>query len=222
MKNDTNKPGQMSRSEASNRMKNLMGLNEEAQTKSTHGFELVKKAPDGNAYAIVRENHEYFLKRAKIKENLTYNDFNYIGGLPNKRKFVFESFSKATQSLNLRLLDLNENFGVGFAEDENNFFKSDLDVAEESMVTLGGDMEFMPEEDIFADEMSEEDIAIDNMINQTLPTDDEVSVNHFAKSCVMDTNPMDSNAIESMTDRVMENYKNLDSILTFDQLKKKA
>lgn len=204
---------QMSKSEMTSKIKSLMNINEEPKNTSTHGFELVKKGADGNAYAIVRENHEYFIKKAKIKENLNYSDFNYIGGLPNKRSFVFESFSKATQSLNLRLMDLNENFGY---EDsgEFNLFKNDMQIQEVPILSLGDDIEMAPEESMFEDDMTDEEIAIDNMINGVFPSEEE---------SVLPTEMPgeDMDPIEGMTDKIMEGYKKLDSILKIDDLKKK-
>lgn len=226
MERKINKPGQMSRSEVTNKMKALMGLNEVANTNSTHGFELVKKGSDGNAYAIVRENHEYFLKKALIKENLSYNDFNYIGGLQNKRRLVFESFSKATQNLNLRLIDLKENFGMGFAEEESNLFHSDVNVTDESMFGMGDDIEMMPTEDnFFGEELTAEEKAIDQMINQSFDEpaqEEEAQQFEFHTKMGFESNPYEGDSIESMTDRVMEQYANLDSILSFDESKKKV
>lgn len=203
---------QMSKSEMTSKIKSLMNINEATQNKSSHGFELVKKGADGNAYAIVRENHEYFIKKAKIKENLSYSDFNYIGGLPNKRSFVFESFSKATQSLNLRLMDLNENFGY---EDsgEFNLFKNDMEIQEVPMLSLGDDIEMAPEENMFEDEMTDEEIAIDNMIQGVFPSEEET---HSPMDMDGEIDPM-----EGMADKIMEQYKKLDSILKADDLKKK-
>lgn len=203
---------QMSKSEMTSKIKSLMNINESSQSKSNHGFELVKKGADGNAYAIVKENHEYFIKKAKIKENLNYSDFNYIGGLANKRSFVFESFSKATQSLNLRLMDLNENFGF-VDSGEFNLFKNDMEVSEvPPMVSLGDDIEMVPEEDMI--EMSDEEIAIDNMITGIIP-DDEPQAELPIES-------HEEDPIDSMADRIMEQYKKLDSILKIDDVKKKT
>ena len=44
------------------RMKELMGISSINENKSNIVVELTKMGPDGKAYAIVRENHEYYIK----------------------------------------------------------------------------------------------------------------------------------------------------------------
>lgn len=94
------------------RMLKLMNINEGVEETKNSVVELTKKGPDGNAYAIVRENHEYFIKMADKTEGLVFEDFNYIGGLKNKKQFAFESYAKATKQLNLKFKSLNEAFGI--------------------------------------------------------------------------------------------------------------
>lgn len=71
-----------------------------------------KKAPDGNVYAIIRENQEFVIKVSPLKENLVVNDFKYIGGLANKRDFIFENYRKADKVLNNKLISLYEAYDV--------------------------------------------------------------------------------------------------------------
>ena len=204
-------------SEVTSRIISLMGLKESFEpVTSTHGFELVKKGPDGYAYAIVRENQQYFLKKALLKEGLAYQDFDYLGGLQNKAKGnVYESFSKATQYLNLRLIDLRENFG-GEVCDGADMYKNDMELEENSMVALGDDIETVTEnDDVIADEpeLTENDMAIDHMINGTFAETviDEVEVG-FEE---------DDYSIDGMSDKVMESYNRINKLLNTD-LKKKA
>ena len=74
---------------------------------SLSNFELVKNSADGNTYAIVRENKRYHIKQAQTKENLVESDFNYVGGVANKMKRSFTSFSEATRNLNLMFEEIN-------------------------------------------------------------------------------------------------------------------
>ena len=53
-----------------NRMKELMGNMNINENTSRSIIELVKVGPDGNSYAIVRENHEYFIKSANKSKNV--------------------------------------------------------------------------------------------------------------------------------------------------------
>jgi len=95
MRNITNKELQ--------RMKDLMGIrkpiNESNVLSST---ELIKEAPNGKFYGIVRENKKYFIKESNDGVN-----FDFIGGLVNKTKNQFESYEQAVRRLNLMLEDTN-------------------------------------------------------------------------------------------------------------------
>ena len=112
-------------------------------TKAIPSISISKNAPDGNVYAIIKENQDYFIKVAKQSDNLTVHDFNYIGGLKNKRSNVFESYNKATKSLNNKLISLFETYNVKGNIDT---FHTDNLVSEENG-TNGGSMGFMSEED---------------------------------------------------------------------------
>ena len=75
--------------------------------------ELTKKAADGKIYAIVRENHNYFIKIASQKKGpLVTEDFQYIGGLMNKTSEVFPTYAKALKRLNGKLISIAENAGA--------------------------------------------------------------------------------------------------------------
>ena len=75
-------------------------------------FELVKKSVDGNTYAIVRENKNYYIKVTTTKENINESDFDYLGGVANKNKKSFTSFEKATRHLNLMFEEINNHHNV--------------------------------------------------------------------------------------------------------------
>ena len=85
-------------------------------------MEIVKKSVDGNTYAIVRENKKYFIKSTKTKENLKESDFDYIGGIQNKTKKSFNSFSDVTKHLNLMFEEINNHSNV----DNVNILESDF------------------------------------------------------------------------------------------------
>ena len=100
------------------RMKELMGnTNPINENTVNYVIELTKKGPDGNTYAIVRENHEYFIKIANKQENVLAEDFNYIGGLKNVRDAVYSSYSEATKQLNLKFIGLNETYNSNISID---------------------------------------------------------------------------------------------------------
>jgi len=102
---DTGRPqGQ----EAIDRMRGMMDITPIKESNSRSNLELTKLGPDGKAYAIIRENHNYFIKVADSTKNLTTESFNYIGGLKHKMDFSYPSYAKALKQLNLKFISLNE------------------------------------------------------------------------------------------------------------------
>ena len=108
--------------EINERMKELMGIKPINENKSTSVIELTKIGPDGNAYAIVRENHEYYIKTTTKKDNLVAEDFTYIGGLKNKKSEAYPSYAKAIKHLNLKFNSLAEAYNK---EGNINVFEND-------------------------------------------------------------------------------------------------
>jgi hypothetical protein len=93
----------------------LMGIKPitENENKGNYAVELTKVGPDGNAYAIVRENHEYYIKRSNKTTGLMLEDFKYIGGLQNKKDEAYPSYAKAIKQLNLKFKSLAEAYNKG-------------------------------------------------------------------------------------------------------------
>lgn len=104
------------------RMKELMGISSINENKSNIVVELTKMGPDGKAYAIIRENHEYYIKTTTKTSGLVAEDFNYIGGLQNKKEQAYPSYAKAIKHLNLRFNSLSEAFN---SEEKINTFLDD-------------------------------------------------------------------------------------------------
>jgi hypothetical protein len=105
------------------RMIHLMGIKPINENKNTFVVELTKIGPDGKAYAIVRENHEYYIKVTDKTSNIVAEDFKYIGGLQNKKSEAYSSYAKATKHLNLKFNSLaeanNYNGYINVLEDDN-------------------------------------------------------------------------------------------------------
>ncbi len=93
----------------------LMGIKpiNENENKINQAVELTKIGPDGNAYAIVRENHEYYIKKTNKTKGLVLEDFKYIGGLQNKKDEAYPSYAKAIKQLNLKFKSLAESYNKG-------------------------------------------------------------------------------------------------------------
>jgi hypothetical protein len=115
------------------RMKELMGIKPINETKTNYVIELTKAGADGNAYAIVRENHEWYIKKANKIQNLVAEDFKYIGGLQNKKDEAYSSYNKAVKHLTLKLKSLAETYNY---EGEINIFKNDNLLKESGYATF--------------------------------------------------------------------------------------
>lgn len=107
-----------------NRMRELMGGTSINENTSKSVVELTKEGPDGKIYAVIRENHEYYIKTSENKEGLVTEDFNYIGGLQNKKDKAYPSYAKAIKMLNLKFMSLNE--AAGKAGSVNTFLDDNL------------------------------------------------------------------------------------------------
>jgi len=95
--------------EINERIKSLMGVsNIQENNKKNSVVELSKLGPDGKVYGIVRENHEYYIKSTDKKENVILEDFNYIGGLKNKKSESYPTYAKAIKHLNLKFNSIAE------------------------------------------------------------------------------------------------------------------
>jgi len=161
--------------EINERMRELMGISSINENKSNIVVELTKMGPDGKAYAIVRENHEYYIKSTTKTSKLVAEDFKYIGGLQNKKQEAYPSYAKAIKHLNLRFNSLSEAFN---SEEKINTFLDD-NLLSESNGFSGGFTDF-PKGGGFTGEGNlngnsalyeeEDDVAdVDNLIK----TDDE-------------------------------------------------
>jgi hypothetical protein len=94
------------------RLKNLADVNKtsvkESQIRNLGELIDFKRAPDGVAYGIVRENHDYFIKKSGIKKDPTVADFAYIGGLGNINDYKYSSLSEADKQRNFIFHDISE------------------------------------------------------------------------------------------------------------------
>ena len=183
MKNNNNiSPIGLKGQQINERMKELMGIQSINENKSKVVVELTKMGPDGNAYAIIRENHEWYIKKTNKTTNLVAEDFKYIGGLMNKKSEAYPSYAKAIKHLNLKFKSLAEAHNF---KGEINVFEND-NLISENMPSAGGFSEMtgngfsgkgnnegqqsMWEEDDI--KMSEAEKAIDDMIDGHQYTDD--------------------------------------------------
>lgn len=127
MKKNIIRPVGLKGQEKVNRMLELMGQTLIKENVDRSVIELTKIGPDGKAYGIIRENHEYYIKIAEGTENLTKDSFKYIGGLKNKKDFAYPSYAKAIKHLNYKFKSLDEALGT---KSNINVFENDMLVSE--------------------------------------------------------------------------------------------
>jgi len=168
-----------------NRMRELMGKTNINENTNHSVVELTKEGPDGNIYAVVRENHEYYIKVSANKEGLVTEDFNYIGGLQNKKDKAYPSYAKAIKQLNLKFMSLNEAKGSSgqvnvFSNDglltEHHPLKADQKLSDSK--GMGDGAEYIVDKageklDANAKEGKEEDGFGDNVADGTCESDME-------------------------------------------------
>jgi hypothetical protein len=121
-KNNKISPIGLKGNQINERMKELMGISSINENKSNVVVELTKMGPDGQAYAIIRENHEWYIKKADKSTNLIAEDFKYIGGLQNKKAEAYPSYAKAIKHLNFKFKSLAEAYNF---DGEINVFEND-------------------------------------------------------------------------------------------------
>jgi hypothetical protein len=135
MENSNIKPIGLKGQEKINRMIDLMKITPIKENVNRSVVELTKIGPDGKSYAIVKENQEYYIKVSDKTDNLMTEDFNYIGGLMNKKDKAYPSYAKATKHLNLKFMSLAESLGQ---EKTFNILRNDNLIKEGSDIN-GGD-----------------------------------------------------------------------------------
>ena len=106
MKNTTNKDAYYAR------LKQLADVNKtsvkESQNRTLGTLVDYKRAADGVAYGIIKENHNYYLKKGGTKEKPDVSDFAYIGGLGNITNFQYPSFGDADKNRNMIMHTIGE------------------------------------------------------------------------------------------------------------------
>jgi len=95
------------------KMQHLMnyGINESKKTVSSNGIvEYSQVGADGQTYGILKEGTKYFVKVAPKKDTeVLAEDYDYIGGYLNRKGY--DSYTKASNALNLELIHVNESCG---------------------------------------------------------------------------------------------------------------
>jgi hypothetical protein len=84
-----------------------------------------KRAADGVAYGIIKENHHYYIKKAGLKQDPDVADFAYIGGLANITEYQYKSFAEADKNRNMLLATINESLSGKLNKNGTKLLKED-------------------------------------------------------------------------------------------------
>jgi len=94
------------------RLRNLAVVNKtivkESQSRNLGTLIDYKRAADGIAYGIIKENHSYYIKKSGLKEDPNVADFAYIGGLANVTDYQYKKLSEAEKQRNMLFRTINE------------------------------------------------------------------------------------------------------------------
>ncbi len=140
------------------RLQDLAGIKtiteNQDKTDSTSTLIEYKVANDGLVYGIIKENHNYYIKKSTNKTNPNNSDFVYMGGLANIRDYQYKSLADAQKNMNFYLENLNEALGntalinntkLGkknvIAEAKSDDAKKDLDAASQELPDLDKSLE---------------------------------------------------------------------------------
>jgi hypothetical protein len=72
----------------------------------------IERNSDGVAFGIVKENHNYYIKRGGTKQNLDASDFCYIGGLENITSYQFHTLAESEKQRNYMIAEMNQSAGI--------------------------------------------------------------------------------------------------------------
>jgi outer membrane protein OmpA-like peptidoglycan-associated protein len=165
-------------------------LNESKAVTSTNSSTLLscKRAADGKTYAVIKENHNYFVKVSTLVKDINkYNvyDFAYIGGL--SRKMIdecYSSYADATNRLHTKLMVLKEAWtGKADVQEDEIPLNKDVDAKEDpnkekegEEVAVDTDTEVAPAEETPATPTEEPSVEPAPAPEKEAPVDAEPSL----------------------------------------------
>ena len=93
------------------RMRKLANVNEGSKKSDNRTLGTLisfDRTADGVAYGIIKEQHNYYIKKGGLNEELNVADFAYIGGQANITEFQYSKLSEAEKQRNMLLKTINE------------------------------------------------------------------------------------------------------------------
>lgn len=99
------------------RMKNLINYGKVEENTQSGAIiprvEYSQKAADGKTYGIIRECNKFYIKVAPKKDTeVLAEDFDYIGGINNRRENEYATYAKASKQFDLKMMSINEAHAV--------------------------------------------------------------------------------------------------------------
>lgn len=94
-----------------------MGFLMEYKTPSTNRFKTSPVAyhtqgADGKVYGILREGTKYYIKTTTPGKEHIAESYDYIGGFNSRKENEYNSFDNATKHLEVKMINLNESYGI--------------------------------------------------------------------------------------------------------------
>lgn len=93
------------------RMQFLMGFNNNINESkdNSSAIEYSMEGADGKTYGIIKEGTKYYIKVAPKKNSaVLLEDYDYIGGINEKKKYEYSSYNMASKQFDLKLMSINE------------------------------------------------------------------------------------------------------------------
>lgn len=99
------------------RMKNLINYGKVEENTQSGAIiprvEYSQKAADGKTYGIIRECNKFYIKVAPKKDTeVLAEDFDYIGGINNRKENEYSTYAKASKQFDLKMMSINEAHSV--------------------------------------------------------------------------------------------------------------
>lgn len=141
----------------------LMNINESDGSKvftKSDDIKLIKKAHNGQVFGLIKEKQEYVIKVLKENANdLSLNNFDYIGGLSNKRDFVYDTYTKAINNLNIHLHELA--YSMGYNNVKINLLENDIISFEKPLIK-----ETFEDNEPIVVELDEHELMMESLLNK--------------------------------------------------------
>lgn len=95
------------------RIKELMNYGSKTENKHLiqNSLEHANRGADGKTYGIVREGNKYYIKYIpKSGVSVLAENFEYIGGITEKKRYMYDSFGMALKQFDLKMKELRESY----------------------------------------------------------------------------------------------------------------